>query len=216
MVSRVERYKSAFVQRGLQVPTAEKLANVAETTAIRRGRTDTVDSIFNPSQPAPPPVQTPPQPDIPLQHVEPSLPEPVLPLCAADEIFSGGSCMKKPQEEALIPEPYSPPPFIPVAPPPPPPPKPVVTLDSGEQFFSLTDFKKAEKIFSPCGSYTPYAKEQTGQMRSFCTYADFLAAGYHQSTPVPLSTRGKLCPSGLTYWGGKCLKITYADIIGTY
>lgn len=201
MVTRLERSRSSFISKGLVVPTAEKLAGVAETTALRRGRTDTVDSIFNP-----PPVQSPP-PYMP--HIEPSLPDPVLPLlqCAADEILSGGSCMKKPQQ---VPAPTpAPSPFVPVAPPPPPQ-NPFVSIGS-DVFYSEKEYIAAKKKLSPCGNTAPYAVENTGLMRSFCTYADFLAAGYHQSVPVPPSTRGKLCPKGQTYWGGKCKTITFSE-----
>src|SRR3990172_6563713 len=114
MVTRLQRSRESFIGKGLEVPTAEKLAGVAETTALRRGRVETVDSILNP--PVQPPVpQLPifPQPSPqPSPHIEHSLPTPQIPLCAADEIFSGGICMKK-QVQAPTPSP-----FVPVAPPP--------------------------------------------------------------------------------------------------
>ena len=59
MVTRLQRSRESFIGKGLEVPTAEKLAGVAETTALRRGRVETVDSILNP------PVQ-PPVPQLPI------------------------------------------------------------------------------------------------------------------------------------------------------
>lgn len=90
---------------------------------------------------------------------------------------------------------------------------PYVTIGN-EKYFSEGDFLDAKKTKSPCGDYAPYAQEQTGLMRTFCTAGDFLAAGYKLPTATAPSTRGKLCPSGETYWGGKCKRITYRDIIG--
>lgn len=73
MGNRLERARSSFIGKGLEVPTAEKLAGVVETTAVRRGRMEAQDPIgviCNPgtylsggkcvAEPSPQPTITPP------------------------------------------------------------------------------------------------------------------------------------------------------------
>lgn len=45
MPTRKERFTSSFVAKGLEVPTAQKLGEVAEITSVRRGRMEAQDPI---------------------------------------------------------------------------------------------------------------------------------------------------------------------------
>ncbi len=96
-------------------------------------------------------------------------------------------------------------------PPPPPPPKELFVTVGNTKFFSERDFLAEQKLLSPCGDNAPFAVEHTGQQRKFCTFGDFSDAGYKLPSPLPRKTRGKLCPKGETYWGGKCKEISFSE-----
>jgi len=120
----------------------------------------------------------------------------------------------EPDPEPILPAPPAPviiskPPPAPITQPiPPPDPFAIVGND---KFSSKSDFETAQKLFSPCGDNAPFAVEHTGQQRKFCTFGDFSDAGYKLPSPLPRSTRGKLCPPGETYWGTKCKKISFSE-----
>ena len=81
----------------------------------------------------------------------------------------------------------------------------------GGNVFSESEYRTAKRKSSPCGDFAPYAQEHTGLMRTFCTAADFANAGYKLPATTPKSTRGKLCPPGETWWGGKCKKVSFSE-----
>lgn len=168
MGNRLERARSSFIGKGLEVPTAEKLAGVVETTAVRRGRMEAQDPIgviCNPgtylsggkcvAEPSPQPTITPPSTP-PAQNIfTPPTPPP-------QNMFAPPP-----------PPPQSPPQNI-FAPPPPPPPKATV---------------------QPCGGKTPYAKNgSTGQI--FCTQADFEKVFGKPTAPKAPTGATKTCPPG--------------------
>lgn len=91
MVTRKERFQRQFEQSGVSIPTSEKLAGVAETTAVRRGRVEPLEVVAQPIQapsniiaPPPSPVQQAVQPI----HVEPVLTTPVVPYCGEGKQYN--------------------------------------------------------------------------------------------------------------------------------
>lgn len=143
MVTRKELARRSFVERGVEFPTAEKLSGVVETTALRRGRTESLESIFNPYNPMPEPPNQPAPPPI------------SMPIPPPQNIFAIGpfplSELKAHTPPPQVQQPQQPDLFANIFAPPPPPPKATV---------------------QPCGGKTPYAKNgSTGQI--FCTQADF-------------------------------------------
>ncbi len=133
----------------------------------------------------PPPLVTPP-PDPILPDPDPKILEPIM---------------------TLEPTP-APAPVVTV---PPPPPKELFVTVGNTKFFSEKDFLAEQEKQSPCGDNAPFAFNHSTST-AYCTYQDFLNAGFKLPTPPPKDKRrGKLCPPGETYWGGKCKEISFSE-----
>ena len=95
--------------------------------------------------------------------------------------------------------------------PPPPPPKELFVTVGKEKFFSEKDFLAEQKTQSPCGDRAPFAFNHSEGI-AYCSYNDFLDAGFKLPTAPPKDKRrGKLCPKGETYWGGKCKEVSFSE-----
>lgn len=177
MVTRKELARRSFVERGVEFPTAEKLSGVVETTALRRGRTESLESIFNPYNPMPEPPNQPAPPPI------------SMPIPPPQNIFA------PPPPPPQVQQPQQPDLFANIfAPPPPPPPPPVCggkkpyRQDGDQIFCTEADYLQTQ----PCGGKKPYAQNQsTGQL--YCTEADFSKYFKLPSYQQPVE---KKCPTG--------------------
>ena len=186
IIQRRVKFAQQFVAQGASIPQAVKLSGVAESTAQRRGRAyDPLASVIQAS--VPPPSQ--PIVVSNLSNIFAS-PPPSQPLIASNlsNIFTS-------PQPAPVPAPKAS--------------KSFVTI--GGNVFSESEYRTAKRKSSPCGDFAPYAQEHTGLMRTFCTAADFANAGYKLPATTPKSTRGKLCPPGETWWGGKCKKVSFSE-----